>query len=97
MAEARKQPNYFAVFAILAIFTAIETAVSYVQQAAIKLPVLVVLAGIKAALVLLYFMHLRSDSRLFSYLFIAGCVLAVPLILVISVVMPALLRHLGAG
>jgi cytochrome c oxidase subunit 4 len=97
MAEARKQPNYFAVFAILAIFTAIETAVSYVHQAAIKLPVLVVLAGIKAALVLLYFMHLRSDSRLFSYLFIAGCVLAVPLILVISVVMPALLRHLGAG
>lgn len=95
--ETHKRPNYFAVFGILAVFTLIETLVSYVQTAAIKLPVLIVLALVKAVLVLLYFMHLRSDSRVFSYLFVAGCVLALPLILVITVVMPLVLPHLGGS
>jgi len=86
-----KQPNYFAVFAVLAAFTLIETLVSYVSQAQIKVPVLITLAVIKAVLVLMYFMHLRSDARVFSYLFVAGCILAIPLILVITVIMPILL------
>lgn len=84
----QKRPNYLFVFIILAVFTLIETLVSYVQQQAIKLPTLVVLSAVKALLVLMYFMHLKFDSRVFSYLFIAGCVLAIPLILVITVVMP---------
>jgi cytochrome c oxidase subunit 4 len=84
----KKRPNYLFVFIILAVFTLIETLVSYVQQQAIKLPTLVVLSAVKALLVLMYFMHLKFDSRVFSYLFIAGCVLAIPLILVITVVMP---------
>jgi len=84
----QKRPNYLFVFIILAVFTLIETLVSYVQQQAIKLPTLVALSAVKALLVLMYFMHLKFDSRVFSYLFIAGCVLAIPLILVITVVMP---------
>lgn len=88
--ENEKRPNYFMVFIILAIFTLIETLVSYVQQETIKFPILVALAVIKAVLVLLYFMHLRSDSKVYSYLFIAGCILAIPLILVITLVMPTL-------
>jgi len=86
--EAEKRPNYLFVFITLAVFTLIETLVSYVQQAAIKFPTLVVLSVIKVLLVLLYFMHLKFDSRVFSYLFIAGCLLSIPLILVIMVVMP---------
>jgi caa(3)-type oxidase subunit IV len=86
--ESRKRPNYFLVFLILAGFTVVETLVSYVQQAAIKLPVLFGISIVKAVLVLLYFMHLKSDSRLFSYLFIGGLVLAIPLILIVTVVMP---------
>ena len=84
----QKRPNYLFVFIILAVFTLIETLVSYVQQQAIKVPTLVVLSAVKALLVLMYFMHLKFNSRVFSYLFIAGCVLAIPLILVITVVMP---------
>jgi cytochrome c oxidase subunit 4 len=84
----QERPNYLFVFIILAVFTLIETLVSYVQQQAIKVPTLVVLSAVKALLVLMYFMHLKFDSRVFSYLFIAGCVLAIPLILVITVVMP---------
>ena len=86
--ETEKRPNYMFVFILLAAFTLIETLVSYVQQVAIKFPTLVVLSVVKALLVLLYFMHLKFDSKIFSYLFIAGCILAIPLILVLVVVMP---------
>ena len=88
--ETEKRPNYLLIFIVLAVFTGIETLVSYVQQEAIKFPTLVVLSIVKAVLVLLYFMHLKSDSKLYSYLFIAGCILVIPLILVITIVMPAL-------
>jgi cytochrome c oxidase subunit 4 len=88
--QTAKRPNYLFVFIALAGFTLIETLVSYVQQAAIKLPTLIVLSGVKAVLVLLYFMHLKFDSKLFSYLFIAGCVLVIPLILAIVLIMPSI-------
>ena len=85
-----KRPNYFLVFLILAGFTLIETFISYVQQAAIRVPTLLVLSIIKVLLVLLYFMHLKFDSKMYLYLFIAGCVLVIPLILVITIVLPML-------
>jgi cytochrome c oxidase subunit IV len=86
--ETEKRPNYLFVFIALAVLTLIETLVSYIQQEAIKFSTLAVLSVIKVVLVLLYFMHLKTDSKLFSYLFIAGCVLAIPLIIVLLVVMP---------
>ncbi len=89
----QRRPNYLLVFGILAGFTLIETLVSYVQQAAIRLPVLLVLSAVKAVLVLLYFMHLKMDSKVFSYLFVAGLVLSIPLILVMTVVMPIIARY----
>ena len=87
------RPNYLIVFGILAGFTLIETLVSYVQQEAIRLPVLLTLSAVKAVLVLLYFMHLKMDSRVFSYLFVAGLILALPLILVMTIVMPIIARY----
>lgn len=86
--ENAKRPNYFLVFLVLVVSTLIETIVSYVQQETIKIPILVLLALVKVLLVLLYFMHLKFDSKVFGYLFIAGCVLAIPLILIVVVVMP---------
>jgi cytochrome c oxidase subunit 4 len=87
MADERR-PNYLWVFIALAAFTFIETLVSYVQQTAIRVPTLLVLSVVKVVLVLLYFMHLKTDSKVYGYLFIAGCVLAIPLILVLMIVMP---------
>ncbi len=87
---AAKRPNYLVIFILLAVFTLIETLVSYVPQQNIKFPLLIILSVVKAVLVLLYFMHLKFDSRLFTYLFILGCVLSIPLVLVMTVVMPYL-------
>ena len=89
-ATTGKRANYLGIFLLLALFTLVETVVSYVQQEAIKIPVLVVLSVAKAILVLLYFMHLKFDSRIFTYLFVAGIVLSIPLILVMTIVMPIL-------
>jgi len=86
--ETEKRPNYLFIFIALAVLTLVETLVSYIQQEAIKFPTLVVLSVIKVILVLLYFMHLKSDSKIYSYLFIGGCLLSIPLILVMMVVMP---------
>jgi cytochrome c oxidase subunit 4 len=85
--------NYLGIFIILAVLTLVETLASYLQQAAIKFPVLIALSLVKAVLVSLYFMHLKFDSRIFSYLFIAGCLLSIPLILVMLIVMPILANN----
>jgi len=90
---AEKRVNYLGVFILLAVFTLVETLASYLQQTAIKFPVLIALSLAKAVLVLLYFMHLKFDSRIFSYLFIAGCVLSIPLILVMIFVMPVIANY----
>ena len=86
--KIERRPNYLFVFMTLAVFTLIETLASYMQAAVIKIPILIILSVVKAALVLLYFMHLKYDSKVFSYLFIAGCLLSIPLILVLVVVLP---------
>jgi cytochrome c oxidase subunit IV len=92
--ETIKKPvNYLGIFILLGVFTLIETLVSYLQQTAIKFPVLIALSLVKAVLVLLYFMHLKFDSRIFSYLFIAGCLLSIPLILVMIIVMPVIASY----
>ncbi len=83
-----RRVNYLGIFIFLAILTLVETLASYLQQTTIKFPVLIALSVIKVVLVLLYFMHLKFDSRIFGYLFIAGCLLSIPLILVMIFVMP---------
>ncbi|HET7145301.1 MAG TPA: cytochrome C oxidase subunit IV family protein [Anaerolineales bacterium] len=89
--QTKERPvSYLGIFILLAVFTLVETLASYLQQTAIKFPVLIALSLVKAVLVLLYFMHLKFDSRIFSYLFIAGCVLSIPLILIMMIVMPVI-------
>lgn len=55
----------------------------------VKIAVLIFLAVVKVALVLLYFMHLRFDSRLFALPFALGIVLAIPIALMITLTMQA--------
>jgi caa(3)-type oxidase subunit IV len=55
--------TYVMVFIWLTVLTAIEVAVAALQMPEfIKIAILVVIAIIKAALVVLYYMHLRYDS-----------------------------------
>ena len=83
------RPSYGRVFILLAFFTLLEIGASYLPLT-IKAPILVILAVTKALLVLLYFMHLKFDSRLFAMPVILGAIVIIPLILMIVLVMPLL-------
>lgn len=78
-----KSPNYVGVFAVLAILTAIEVGVTYVNLP--RLPILIPLALAKATLVALFYMHLKSDRRVFSVIFVMGVLMGIGLILSLAV------------
>jgi cytochrome c oxidase subunit IV len=61
-----------AVFAALIALTAITVAVSYFDFGAFNLVVALGVATIKAALVALWFMHLRYESGLNAFIFLVG-------------------------
>lgn len=84
--ESRPQ-SYGIVFIVLALFTGLEVGASYLPDP-YRIPVLVVLAAIKAGLVLLYFMHLKTDRRTYALLFLIGMVVVIPLVLAISLATP---------
>ena len=87
---ARKtRSNYTIVLVLLVVFTILEVATSYLQTG-IKIPLLLTLAGFKACLVILYFMHLRHDSRLYGIFFLLGALLILPFFLIMLLVMPGL-------
>ena len=71
--------TYLLVFAGLVILTLAEVAVAYIEGG-IKAPLLLGMAAIKALLVILFFMHLKYDSRWFAFIFFAPMALVIPLI-----------------
>ena len=69
--------KYVAIAVILATITLVEVAIVYMDFLGdIIGPVLVVLSAVKFALVVMFFMHLRFDNRLFSAMFVTGLLLA---------------------
>jgi len=61
----------------LSILTAIEVGIFYVTQIGYAIiPVLAILSVGKFALVVMYYMHLKFDSRIFSGLFFFGMFVA---------------------
>ncbi len=70
--------QYVKVALILAAITLAEVLVYYVESLeGLLVPILLVMSILKFALVVLWFMHLRFDSRIFRRLFFTGLVLAV--------------------
>jgi caa(3)-type oxidase subunit IV len=76
-----RKPNYLLVFAALAVMTAIEVTVTYIPGVPL-VPVLLTMSFAKAMLVILYFMHLRFDSRWFGFVFFVPFLLVTPLLIV---------------
>jgi cytochrome c oxidase subunit 4 len=68
---------YWAVGGILTVITAVEVAIFYIPAlSSVLVPILLVLSAAKFALVVMFFMHLKFDSPIFSGVFMAGLVLA---------------------
>lgn len=78
-AAAHKRPNYLLVFISLAILTGLEVAITFQNVLPIA-PFLLAMSFVKAMLVILYFMHLKSDSRWFGAIFFLPFVLVIPMV-----------------
>ncbi len=69
--------RYVGIALVLAVVTAIEVGLFYVELAkGLMITLLIALSVVKFALVAMFFMHLKFDHRLFTGLFAGGIAMA---------------------
>ncbi len=90
--------EYVKIAVILAIITAIEVGLYYTPAAwktvkELMVPVLLTLSAIKFAFVVMWFMHLKFDSRLFSTMFVGGLALAGAVLIALMFLFAAFTSH----
>jgi len=82
--------TYLKVAAILTVITALEVGVIYIRRLApVIVPLLLVMAMAKFALVALFFMHLRYDRRVLAVVFVGPILMA----LLVSLALMTLTGH----
>lgn len=82
---------YLTIGLILTVITAAEVAVFYIPvMRPVLVPILLVLSGGKFALVAMFYMHLRFDSRIFSAVFVFPLILAMLVVIALIVLFHAL-------
>jgi cytochrome c oxidase subunit 4 len=69
--------GYVRIALILAAITALEVSTYYVDFGPFFMPSLMIMMVIKFLMVVSYFMHLKFDNKLFSWIFYAGLILAI--------------------
>jgi cytochrome c oxidase subunit IV len=90
---------YWMIGAFLAAITAVEVLVTLPFMGLTGLPylllaILMVLMIVKGASVVMFFMHLRGDARVFQFVFIAPLLIATTMILAFMVINNG---HVGLG
>lgn len=84
--EHSHRGTYVGVFVALAVITAIEVAISFWEGAPFNLAIpLSILSAAKVMLVVLFFMHLRYDSRWYSWIFAFSLPFAIIVLAVLAV------------
>ena len=74
--------EYLAIASLLTVMTAVEVAVFYIPAMhPMLVPTLLTLSALKFALVAMFYMHLKFDHRLFSWLFVVPMIIAALVIL----------------
>ena len=70
--------TYVKIAALLIAITAIEVGIFYVEALEdVIVPIFLILSAIKFVMVVMFYMHLKFDSRIFSGFFVGGLLLAV--------------------
>lgn len=86
LADHPSPRKYVFIGIVLAIITAIEVAIFYIEMpTGLLVTSLIVLSLGKFGLVVAWFMHLKFDSRLFRFLFVTGLVFALSLFAIVLV------------
>ncbi len=69
--------QYIIIAVVLCVITAAEVSLTYMDVGWVFIPALILMMIAKFFIVVSFFMHLRFDNRLFSFLFYMGLGLAV--------------------
>ena len=69
--------GYIKIALILAAITALEVSTYYVDFGRLFMPALMIMMVVKFIIVVSYFMHLKFDNKLFTWIFYAGLILAI--------------------
>ena len=64
--------EYIRIAVILSAITAVEVAVYYILGRQILGPILIALSAVKFSIVVMFYMHLKFDSRIVSSMFLFG-------------------------
>jgi heme/copper-type cytochrome/quinol oxidase subunit 4 len=87
---------YVWVGVILAIVTGVEVAVFYIEALAdVKVPIMVILSAAKVVLVVMFFMHLKMDRQVLTWIFVCGAGLALLMISALTILYHLLPRLEG--
>ena len=84
--------EYVRIGVILAVLTGFEIATSYLVDGAIQIVLLFIGMVLKFSIVVLWFMHLKFDSRMYSRFFVMGVAGAVTLYAVVLMSFRVFLR-----
>ena len=82
--------EYVGIAVVLTVVTAIEVAVFYVPALHPFLaPILLTLSALKFGIVAMWYMHLKFDSRLYSWVFVVPMIFAAAIILALIALLAA--------
>lgn len=80
--------KYVGIAIFLAIITAIEVAIYYIEAIEpVLVPILIVLSAIKFIVVVGYFMHLKFDPKLLGFIFAAALITSLSVYIAVDVMM----------
>jgi cytochrome c oxidase subunit IV len=69
--------QYIQIALILAALTAIEVSTYFVDFGPLFMPTLLILMTVKFVIVVSFFMHLKFDNKIFTWIFYTGLILAI--------------------
>lgn len=69
--------GYIKIALILAVITALEVSTYYIDFGPFFMPSLLIMMVVKFVMVVSYFMHLKFDNKIFSWMFYTGLFLAI--------------------
>lgn len=86
VSQRNKRSSYIAVFVALVVITAIEVGLTFVNIPRQVLTVVFLMLSLgKASLVAAFYMHLRDDPPVYTYIFVLPAVLLLVFILMASI------------
>lgn len=82
--QTDRTKQYISIFVMLGIITLAEVGAFYVEALeSLLVPIILVLTALKFLLVVMYYMHLKSDHRVLTLFFAVGAIMAIAMFIIV--------------